>query len=752
MSGAEEPEEDVPEAGRVEGREHEKSRLDRLRASVDEAQRHVRLVFLLFLAAGFYFAVMVGSTTDEQLLRADPITMPLLNLRLPIVPFYFIAPLLMVLFHLYLLVHLYLLSRKLWNWDQVVRQLPEASAREEQRDLLYPFPFGHLFFGEMTSSAAHLALRSTVWIPLIVGPPFLILFAQVRFLCFQDSRITLVHFTMLLIDLALLWILWPTIRSRDSSWAAWWNARNRGKWYKITGFQLAVLLTVLVAAFSLLAASVPGGKPAAPLRNLNLLDHEALQWRVLDLRNKTLVKSPPPPQIIAQYLADGKTQQDAIREQSEPLELEGRSLRGADFREAFLTRAKFQEAQLQRARFWGANLRGADLSFAQLQGAELWKANLEAARLTGADLQGTNLSFAQLQGADLWKADLRAAKLTGTDLQDANLSFAQLQGADLSFAWLQGAELPWANLRRANLSFSWLHDANLSSARFQDTDLSRAYLHGANLSSAWLQGANLSSMWLQGANLSFAQLQGADLSFARLRGAKLRWADLQGANLRGADLQGAYLPKAQLQGANLSFAELQGADLRQANLRGACLTGANLEMVIFSGAEMGEEVFDSDKLTLADLREIVLTSTDAAFWKGLRKLISERAPPGSAVNALRWIDETENMILYSKKEQGGFPDPMSAEGTMYEAGDPFTRRGWLEPPTEETYHEHLHPNLLELACSDQWIAVGMLRSYRSERDRKDAKPPYRMPDELVELRCENALKAKEFLRQRCEME
>lgn len=88
---------------------------------------------------------------------------------------------------------------------------------------------------------------------------------------------------------------------------------------------------------------------------------------------------------------------------------------------------------------------------------------LKDAYLSGADLQGADLSEASLHRANLSNADLQNADLSDTYLGAADLSGANLQQADLSgghfgvFAGMRGSEeegetiLAGANLRGANL-------------------------------------------------------------------------------------------------------------------------------------------------------------------------------------------------------------------------------------------------------------------------------------------------------------
>lgn len=183
------------------------------------------------------------------------------------------------------------------------------------------------------------------------------------------------------------------------------------------------------------------------------------------------------------------------------------------------------------------NLRNADLSGASLDRANLRNADLRNANLSGASLNRANLSGADLsdvdglRGADLSNAHLRSANLIG-----ANLSCAVCIAADLSNANLHHADLSLANLSRADLRNVNFIDADLSDVRLIDADLSRVHLNGVNLHRAYLNGADL-------------------------RGAMCLWTDFKIANLSNAKLVGACLDAA-----NFSRAQLRGTNFRQARL------------------------------------------------------------------------------------------------------------------------------------------------------------------------------------------
>lgn len=228
--------------------------------------------------------------------------------------------------------------------------------------------------------------------------------------------------------------------------------------------------------------------------------------RHLQLSEQVILAKEAKPEIIAKLRSKSDEVWNGVSDQVVPVNLQGRSLRGADLSKALLSRADLRNIQLQRSNMFEARLQGSDLRWAQLEGARM--------------------DYAFLQNADLYMADLR----------DAYFRDARLQGANLQSALLRGANLDVAQL------------------------------HGVNLRMADLQGASLWGSQLVGANLRSVNFKGADLTRAELQAALLVQADMRGAEFSGADLRGVDLSNANIEGANFFHANLYGADFKEAKL------------------------------------------------------------------------------------------------------------------------------------------------------------------------------------------
>ena len=199
------------------------SRAERLLETVNDAARAVRIPFTTFLLLGTYIGVIIASTTDMQLLRISPVTLPLLNVELPILGFYLFTPWLFLLIHFNLLLYLALLERQLRQFEEFVTDLPEAPILRRR---LYNFPFIHMLIGHQYDRFMQLVLALIVWITVIALPLGLLLWAQIAFLPYHDPDITWGQRLAVMLDAAILVLLWARIVSSKSA-LQWWAARCR---------------------------------------------------------------------------------------------------------------------------------------------------------------------------------------------------------------------------------------------------------------------------------------------------------------------------------------------------------------------------------------------------------------------------------------------------------------------------------------------------------------------------------------------
>ena len=87
---------------------------------------------ITFLSLLLYVSIIISSTTHEQILRIDPVNLPLLNVNIPIIGFYSFMPVLLLLMHMYILVQHYLFSQQAFLFDESLQREP-ADVQERIR-------------------------------------------------------------------------------------------------------------------------------------------------------------------------------------------------------------------------------------------------------------------------------------------------------------------------------------------------------------------------------------------------------------------------------------------------------------------------------------------------------------------------------------------------------------------------------------------------------------------------------------------
>ena len=519
---------------------------DEVRKALDDAAGMSRNLWIVFLTFGTYLAIAVGSVTHRNLLLEDPIKLPLLNVELPLVAFFWVAPLLFLIFHAYLLLNLRLLVDNVRRYNEVV----DAAQLDPKQDnsfrlLLTNFPFVQLLAGTSDSRNGLVGgvLRVIVWITVVLAPVVLLVLMQLQFLPYHDWRVTTVHRAVIVADLILLWLFWPTIMD---------NVRGTSLPNRIV-YASGAVLTGLVIIFAVLIATFPG-----------------------ESHDQNVVAAAP----ILRY-PDTETVTEET--DSGPHEVEQTVWRGRSIYEVFFL-GGVNEVSGKRSSLWSNTLVLPDEDFVEDETIEKVDRTLS--------LRGRNL-----QGAMLIRSDLRKADFTGANLNGAQLDQAKLEEAQFVCA-RQGEE-------ESDDQCTSLQGASLRRARLQGAKFSRALMHGADLSGAQLQLALLNGARLQGADLDGARLQGAALSTARLEGASLTRAQLQGASLFSTDLGGANLSEAIVWGSKWRGVRTHLTDLRSVIISKSY---ANAPMIFFSMQNFVEKYVK--ELDQAGFDDMISLSTD----------------------------------------------------------------------------------------------------------------------------------------------
>jgi uncharacterized protein YjbI with pentapeptide repeats len=467
-----------------------------LESAVNDSAKRVSAIWITFLTFSLYLLIAVTTVTHRQLLLAEPLKLPVLNIDLPLWGFFFLAPILFVLLHIYVLLQVLLLGRTTAAYDIAVSRAnlsPEENASLRQR--LANTLFAQIFAGSPRERDGWLGwlLKVMAWTTLAIGPIVILLAFQFAFLPYHSHLATWMHRMLILVEIAVAFLLWP--HALDSRLDFGWSDLGR-----------SVLLLATCALFVFLSLSL-ATFPGEP--HVNVFKGRPLSTVQC---NPSFSKNFDRLHLATVDVVDDEKLANIARATSD---------------------RHLPPYTGERTR----NFRGRDLNCIDL---------------SSADLRRVDLAYAHLFGADLSSAALDGASLHGAQLQDGDLSFAKLRDVNLARARLQGAFLANADLQNAFLDETELQGASLDGARLQGASLDGAHLQGASLNNAQLQGASLDHGLLQGAELYGARLQGASLDNAQLQGASLDNAQLQGASLYHAQLQGTVLNKSALAHADLS--------------------------------------------------------------------------------------------------------------------------------------------------------------------------------------------------------
>ncbi len=656
------------------------SLLDAVNRSSDTAHT----AWLIFLGIMTYLMIAVAGVSHQDLLLETPVSLPILQVDIPLTQFFQFAPIVLVLFHIGLVGQLVLLARKTLEFDSAIRLLETSHRRTHPLRLeLHNFFFVQAIAGSHRSAVMGGFLHAMSWLTLVILPVVLLLYIQVMFLPYHDTAITWTHRLALVFDIGMLSLLGIFLRRAEASF---FSAFFRTAIAFPISFVATSGLLLTVMVFSFLFATVPG--------------------EALDRVARSIF---PVPQSARErgYYTGFVAPISWLDEQGRLFGIFRRNLKVTDTDLVVDRDVSAGEATINLR---GRDLRSAELDRSDLHQADLTGANLDGASLSGADLRDVSLNCADID--ELLLSEDRAAAVC-----------ASARNVDFSGARMTGAVLTGLDMR---------------GSRFEETDLTGAHLayaliSGTNFSSAKLDKANLTGgVRGAGANFLIASLQGADLTGAKLYGADFRSSRLQGAMLNYAHLQGALFADAELDAASLQRAQLMGADMQRANITAADLRGARVFKSVPPLRDDGG---------LADVTGLDLSPPDESDLMALRSAVNAI---GDA-DMRRQVRESLAAVLdvdagWNDRDRAGWAAMIDAARVNQQAG---AGSGGVADPVEGlaglrgvSYADRLTRHLVQLVCRTRWsdgaIASGVTLRARAPDFRADVKEIY---EQLVSEDC-----------------
>jgi uncharacterized protein YjbI with pentapeptide repeats len=449
------------------------------RKALEDAVSITRGLWLSFISLSAYLMVAVGSVTHVDLLLENPLQLPLVGVKVPLVVFFWLAPILYLIMHNYLLINLKLMSDNVRTWRWRLKEIlnTEGDLSVDEREIIedeHKRTISNFFLVQMIaapkdsrSSLIGKAISVSVIITVLLGPIIILFLFQAQFLPYHSILVTTIQRIVIIFDCIILTYLWPEM--------IYTHARPDvlSRLITLSAMMAVVFVSTFVAVFpgeanyrllgQLRSILYRGGLFEGPINDVSGAQSSLFSNRLV---------------LPGKDIANLGSQNSAKTQPS--VSLRGRRLEGA-----ILTRS---------------NLQGVDFTGAHLQGADLSQANIKRGKFGCGQLSRVG-SYADLEEKLADCANLSEVDLSDANLQGAFFNDAVMQGVNLSGAKMQAASLERADLKGAYLSSTELQGALMNEVQFQGTSISDVNFDGASLRDAVFQGADLRSSNFQGAVL-----------------------------------------------------------------------------------------------------------------------------------------------------------------------------------------------------------------------------------------------------------
>jgi len=190
--------------------------LEALRNTVVDVSTISTGLWLTFLLVLLYLVIAAFEVTHRDLFLENPVKLPFLNVDLPLIAFFVLSPALFVVLHAYVLLYFTLLAGKIGNFHrELQKHVRDSGQRSFIRQQLPTSIFVQVLAGprEVRSGLLKSMMRLMAGISLVIAPIALLILFELQFLPYHSERVSWWHRTLVIVDLALLWLFWPSIHS-----------------------------------------------------------------------------------------------------------------------------------------------------------------------------------------------------------------------------------------------------------------------------------------------------------------------------------------------------------------------------------------------------------------------------------------------------------------------------------------------------------------------------------------------------------
>lgn len=465
---------------------------------VKELSQSSARLFLVILGFGTFLLLSIATAHDRDLILNQRGTkLPIIDVEIPLLSFYLVAPILLLLVYIYF--HLYL--GRLWiTMSHLPAIFPDGRSL---RATSYPWLVNelclrHLTYPKVRPSPVRWLENVTVRLLVWWVAPFLMWLIWAQSLRAQSIGLTRVHLAVFFLGLiAALWFqqqMGDTFRRRRATWDATFDR------HRLRRFRWSLIGSCVVLIFlSLWTHSIFSTEKMDPFSDVGYF---------LDARE---TREPPPPSrfSLREHLARFTVPSDPSTGQPD-----------------FLLWPQ-----------WGPRWMG-NIAIVPFARASYEQFSTVPPNWTGGDDLKTNEV-----------ALVRGVRISDQLLRRANLHGAFFARSVFTHCRVEGATFDHADLRDAMFDHLWAQDADFTSARFstrlspleEGEKVDPTGQAGKGQDRAYFDGG-----WFAGADFEYARLEGVVFCRVDLRGACFDHAKLAGARFEGCDLSGAYFTDADL--------------------------------------------------------------------------------------------------------------------------------------------------------------------------------------------------------------
>src|SRR5262245_46662459 len=96
--------------------------INELQKALNDAGGKASVLWTTFITFQLYLAIAFGSVTHRDLFLRTPVKLPILNVDLPLIAFFVVAPALLTVFHFFVFLQLLALADKAKDYDTLLRE------------------------------------------------------------------------------------------------------------------------------------------------------------------------------------------------------------------------------------------------------------------------------------------------------------------------------------------------------------------------------------------------------------------------------------------------------------------------------------------------------------------------------------------------------------------------------------------------------------------------------------------------------